>query len=164
MAADRICSLLYGEVALVVSATPTSLFSAIDPLFSRSALKLLALAPEYVAVKYRGISPDYHPRPGCNSHHNEVVRRFREAIHDRKWACASERRRRARLLITEFRTDTMNRFPEGSNVVDLNQLRVALIAKLEHIVPELSNCWDTTTATNSGAALRECTIILNSIP
>jgi len=159
LAADRICRRLYGDVARIISVTLAILFSAIDPLFSRAALKLLALAPEYVAVKYRGISPDYYPRPGCNSHHNEVVRRFREAIFDRMRACSFERRMRARRLITDFKTDTLNGSPEGSNAVDL---RVALIAKFEHILPELRDCWDTTAA-NSGAALRECTIILNSI-
>ena len=85
--------------------------------------------------------------------------------------------RRAQLLVTDFKTDITNRFPEGSKpgitaiqnryhlhppsgVLVLDPLRLALISKLQRLAPELLRCWCTTN-TPSGNILTECMMELN---
>ena len=125
--------------------------------------------------------PDYIPADhlvGLDTHQMEVVEEFRAAIYDRKREGIWERLRRAQLLVTDFKTDIANRFPEGSKpgltaiqnrhhlhtpsgVVELNPLRLALIAKLQRLVPELYDPLHVATAADSGDVLVEFTCELN---
>jgi len=59
MAADRLCRLMYAEADRIwqerdLDDHDTVCRESIDPLFSRIALKLLVLAPDYIAVEHQG--------------------------------------------------------------------------------------------------------------
>jgi len=115
MAADRIVHLMYAGVERIWEERThddhtTVCHESIDPLFSRTAVKLLALAPDYIPVDYRGsvaIGPGYH------YHHNKALNQFEYAILDRKRACIWERFRRAEALCAAYTTDISDRFPVG---------------------------------------------------
>jgi hypothetical protein len=116
MTADRIVRLMYAEVERIwqergLDDHDTVCIQSIDPLFSRTAVKLLALAPDYISADYRGIVA---VGPGYHYHHNEVIQQFRHGIYDRKRESIWERFRRAQLLITDFSADITNRFPDDS--------------------------------------------------
>ena len=100
----------------------------------------------------------------------ECIKNFRDGILNRTRACIWERFRRADALCIAFRTDVEGRFPEGgrpgltaiqkrdqiltpSGELDLRPLRLALIAKLQRLVPELCDPTHVTLANDSGHVL-----------
>ena len=173
MAVDRLCRRLTAEVEDIwrhrTGGDRAVVDQYLNPALERAIKRLVVLAPDYVPAGYL---------VGRANHQFEVVEKFRAGIYDRKRECIWERLRRAQLLVTDFKTDIADRFPEGSKpgltaiqnrhhlhtpsgVVELNPLRLALIAKLQRLVPELYDPLHVATAADSGNILREFLCGLN---
>ena len=157
MATDRIVRLMYAEFEHIWEEREDDDHTAvcqesIDPLFCQTAVKLLALAPDYIPVDYRGIVA---VGPGYQAHQNIVVDLFENAILDRKRACIFERLRRADALCTAYRSEIRSHFPVGSEPtltamqfslrqqlgdggwLEIVPRKAALISRLQRLVPEL---------------------------